>query len=141
MKHRLYPLLLVAATLAAFCNVFDNAFHLDDFYRVVDNPGIQSVQPIWRHFVDPRTMSTLDRITEYRPFLPLTLSINYWWSGSIVASYHALNLLAHLASALLIYAFLIELLRVRRHDEEAAASEQDRRIDVFRIRISRCVVQ
>ena len=127
MKHRLYPLLLVAATLAAFCNVFDNAFHLDDFYRVVDNPGIQSVQPIWRHFVDPRTMSTLDRITEYRPFLPLTLSLNFWASGSRVASYHALNLIAHLASALLLYAFLIELIRAG-HRSDAASPDSARGI-------------
>jgi Flp pilus assembly protein TadD len=120
VKHRLYPLLLVAATLAAFCNVFDNAFHLDDFYRVVDNPGIQSIQPIWRHFIDPRTMSTLDRITEYRPFLPLTLSLNFWWSGSRVAGYHAFNLLAHLAAALLLYGFLLELMRSGRRDDDAA---------------------
>lgn len=120
MKHRLYPLLLVAATLAAFCNTFDNSFHLDDFYRVVDNPGIQSIQPVWRHFVDPRTMSTLDRITEYRPLLPLTLSINFWWSGSRVAGYHAFNLIAHLAAALLIYGFLLELMRSGRRDDDAS---------------------
>jgi len=38
VPRRLATLLLVGATLAAFCNVFDNGFHLDDFYRVVDNP-------------------------------------------------------------------------------------------------------
>jgi tetratricopeptide (TPR) repeat protein len=126
VKHRLYPLILVAATLAAFCNVFDNAYHLDDYYRVVDNPGIQSIQPVWRHFVDPRTMSTLDRITEYRPLLPLTLSANFWWSGSRVASYHAFNLLAHLASVLLVYAFLLELMRCGRRGDEDAAPEWER---------------
>lgn len=35
--------LIVLATGVAFCNVFPNAFHLDDFCRVVGNPGIQQV--------------------------------------------------------------------------------------------------
>jgi protein O-mannosyl-transferase len=121
VPRRLGTLLLVGATLAAFCNVFDNGFHLDDYYRVVDNPWVQSIRPIWRHFLDPRTMSTLDRITEYRPLVPLTVSINVWLSGSRVASYHAFNLLVHLASTLLVYAFLLELMRFHRN----ADSERD----------------
>jgi tetratricopeptide (TPR) repeat protein len=124
VSRRLATLLLVGATLAAFCNVFDNGFHLDDFYRVVDNPWIQTIRPIWRHFVDPRTMSTLDRTTEYRPLVPLTVSLNFWWSGSRVASYHAFNLVAHLASVLLVYAFLLELLRFGR-DPAGATPETD----------------
>ncbi|MCU1384999.1 MAG: hypothetical protein JWL71_3696 [Acidobacteria bacterium] len=127
MPRRLGALLLIVATLAAFCNIFDNAFHLDDFYRVVDNPWIQSVAPIWRHFLDPRTMSTLDRVTEYRPLVPLTLSLNYSLSGSRVASYHAFNLLAHLTAVLFIYAFILELMAFRRADTEAD-SDADRQI-------------
>src|SRR6185369_16330416 len=103
VPRRLATLLLVGATLAAFCRVFDN-------------PWIQSVRPIWRHFVDPRTMSTLDRVTEYRPLVPLTLSLNFWLSGSRVASYHAVNLLAHLAAVLFVYAFLLELTAFGRAD-------------------------
>lgn len=121
MPRRLAALLLVGATLAAFCNVFDNAFHLDDFYRVVDNPWIQSVRPMWRHFVDPRTMSTLDRVTEYRPLVPLTLSLNFWLSGLRVASYHAVNLLAHLTAVLFVYAFLLELTAFGRADGDAVS--------------------
>jgi protein O-mannosyl-transferase len=119
-RRRVYPLLIVAATLVVFSNVFDNGYHLDDYYRVVDNPGIQVIRPFWRHFVEPRTMSTLDRVTEYRPFVPLTLSVNFWLSSARVASYHAFNLLAHLAAALLVYGLVIELIRFRRRETDAA---------------------
>jgi hypothetical protein len=55
--------LIVLAAGVAFHNIFQNSFHLDDFYRVVGNPGIQQVHPVWRHFVDPSTSTTLPRIT------------------------------------------------------------------------------
>ncbi len=64
-----------------YLNTFQNDFHLDDFTRIVDNPGVQKLHPVGRHFVDPRTMSTVDRLTRYSPLLPLTLSRNYAVAG------------------------------------------------------------
>lgn len=110
--------LIVAAAGAAFHNVFANGFHLDDFYRIVGNPGIQQVHPIWRHFIDPSTMATLPRITNYRPLLPLTLSLNYWWAGESPASYHAVNLAFHMASSVLVYILLQQLAGFRRRDTD-----------------------
>jgi tetratricopeptide (TPR) repeat protein len=112
-QHAACAGLILVAAAAAFGNVFPNAFHLDDFYRVTGNPGIQQVHPIWRHFVDPSTMSTLPRITAYRPLLPLTLSLNYWWGGEQPAGYHAVNLAFHAISSLLVYALFVPLGRVR----------------------------
>lgn len=105
--------LIVLAAAAAFYNIFPNSFHLDDFYRVVGNPGIQQVHPIWRHFVDPSTMSTLPRIGAFRPLLPLTLSLNYWWGGESPASYHAVNLAFHAASSVLVYVLFLQLGKLR----------------------------
>ncbi len=102
---------LVVAVGLTFANTLHNGFHLDDFYRVVDNPGIHRVWPISRHFLDPGTMSTLDRITQYRPLLPLTLSLNYALAGDSLPGYHAANLLFHLAASILVYFLLLELLR------------------------------
>src|SRR5512135_2534226 len=73
--------LIAAAALAVFWNALPNGFHLDDHYHVVANPEIRHVQPIGRHFVDPHTMSSLDRIVQYRPLLPLTLSLSYALTG------------------------------------------------------------
>ncbi|HEX9367543.1 MAG TPA: tetratricopeptide repeat protein [Vicinamibacterales bacterium] len=108
-QHAASACLIVLAAAVAFYNVFPNAFHLDDFYRVAGNPGIQQVHPIWRHFIDPSTMSTLPRITAFRPLLPLTLSLNYWWGGDAPASYHAVNLALHAASSVLVYVLFLQL--------------------------------
>jgi tetratricopeptide (TPR) repeat protein len=112
-QHAASACLIVLAAMAAFHNVFPNAFHLDDFYRVAGNPGIQHVHPIWRHFVDPSTMSTLPRITAFRPLLPLTLSLNYWWGGETPAGYHAVNLAFHAVSSVLVYVLLLPLAKRR----------------------------
>jgi protein O-mannosyl-transferase len=108
-QHAASAGLILLAAIAAFYNVFPNAFHLDDFYRVAGNPGIQHVHPVWRHFVDPSTMSTLPRITAFRPLLPLTLSLNYWWGGEAPAGYHAVNLAFHAVSGVLVYALFLQL--------------------------------
>src|ERR1700736_2788829 len=49
----LHRLALCSAAVSA--NTLRNGWHLDDAYRILDNPGIQRVSPIWRHFVDPTT--------------------------------------------------------------------------------------
>lgn len=43
---RVAPLALIL--LAVFANILHNAFALDDFCRVVDDPGIQKLHPLWR---------------------------------------------------------------------------------------------
>jgi len=115
---------LVAAVLATFANTLGNGFHLDDFYRVVDNPGIHRVWPIWIHFLNPGTMATLDRITQFRPLLPLTLSLNYAVAGDSLVGYHLANLAIHLGSTLLVYALSVELLRHWRAETKAAHSPE-----------------
>lgn len=102
--------LLGALTCVVFANTLFNSFHLDDFYRVVGNPGIQQVSRPWVHFVDPRTMSTLRSITGYRPILPLTLSINYAISGENVVSYHVFNIAFQVLAAWCVYLLMVELL-------------------------------
>jgi Flp pilus assembly protein TadD len=112
-QHAMNACLIVVAAAVAFHNIFPNAFHLDDFYRIAGNPGIQQVHPIWRHFVDPSTMSTLPRIAAFRPLLPLTLSLNYWWGGESPAGYHAVNLGFHVVSSVLVYVLVLQLGKVR----------------------------
>ena len=68
-------LAIVLLSLGAHWRALDAGFHLDDFYRATDNPGIESVSPISRHFKDPGTMATLPHLVQYRPLLPLTLSL------------------------------------------------------------------
>jgi len=116
--------LIIAAACVTYGNALHNEFHLDDFYRVVDNPGVERLSPVWRHFVDPRTMSTLERITAVRPMLPLTLSINYSLAGHSVVGYHLGNLLFHIIAGILAYFLCLELLRHwLKREEEKLSSE------------------
>jgi tetratricopeptide (TPR) repeat protein len=103
-------LVVTAVSVGTYANSLGNGFHLDDFYRVVDNPGIQQVSRPCAHFVDPRTMSTLPRITQYRPLLPLTLSWNHATTGMDPVGFHATNLLLHLLASLLCLLLAHELL-------------------------------
>jgi hypothetical protein len=64
-----------------FSGTRSHGFHLDDHYHVAANPEIRQVGPVGRHFTDPRTMSSLDRIVQYRPLLPLSLSLSYALTG------------------------------------------------------------
>ena len=48
---------------------------IDDFYRIANNPEIRYVGNPLRHFKDPTTSATLPTIVQYRPLMPLTLSL------------------------------------------------------------------
>jgi hypothetical protein len=104
------PGMLVLLTAATFANTLPNAFHLDDFYRVVENPGIRSLSAWWRHFVDIHTMATLPTITNYRPLLPLTLSLNYAIGGLNPVGYHVVNIALQAVAAVLVYLLFVELI-------------------------------
>jgi tetratricopeptide (TPR) repeat protein len=101
---------IALACVVVFANALPNAFVLDDQFRVVNNPGIQRFWPPWRHFTEPRTMSTLESITQYRPLLPLTLSVNYAVSGDSGVGYHLGNLALQIAASLLGFFLCLELL-------------------------------
>jgi tetratricopeptide (TPR) repeat protein len=102
--------LIVLACGIVYSNTLENAFHLDDAYRVEDNPGVQRFWPPWRHFTDETTSSHLPRLVQYRPLLPLTLSINYAIAGDSLVGYHLGNLLFQIVASLLVYFLARELL-------------------------------
>lgn len=105
-------LVLIALVVSAvFVNTLPNDFHLDDHYLVKDNPGVQGIHPVWRHFLDPRTISTLDRITQYRPMLPLTMSFSHALGGFEPPWYHALSIVFHIFTCFIAYALVLELLK------------------------------
>jgi tetratricopeptide (TPR) repeat protein len=107
----LLPLGALAVLVAlTFSNTFANGFHLDDYYRILNNPGITRVNPIWRHFIDPATSASLKSIQQYRPLLPLTLSLNYAVGGLNPAGYHLVSLALHLTAAVFFYLFFLTLL-------------------------------
>ena len=96
--------------LLLYASTIDNSFHLDDYYRVYKNPGIEKLWPISRHFTDPSTMASIPRIQAYRPLLPLTLSINYAVDGYYFRGYHIINITIHILATIVAYFLILELL-------------------------------
>lgn len=90
-------LALALAALAAYHNTFAVPFVFDDEQSIVHNPSIRSfataLQPPsgWGFTVSGR------------PVLNLSLAVNHAISGTEVWSYHALNLLIHVAAGLTLF--------------------------------------
>jgi tetratricopeptide (TPR) repeat protein len=102
---------IISLSLMVYSNTLGNDFQLDDYARVKDNPGIHKLMPVWRHFLDPGTMSTYPEIAQFRPLLPLTLSLNYSIAGDSLPGYHLGNLLFQILAAVLVFFAALELQR------------------------------
>jgi hypothetical protein len=102
--------LLIGCTVLVYLNALQNGLHFDDVSRVVDNPGIEQFMPVWRHFTDPSTSAAIPPLAQFRPLLPLSLSINYVLAGNSVVGYHLGNLLLDVATSLVVFLLVRELL-------------------------------
>ncbi len=109
-RPAVHLLILAGACVVTFWNTLNNGFHLDDAFRVVNNEGIQEFWPPWRHFFDETTCASVARLVQYRPMLPLSLSINYAIAGHSVVSYHIGNLVLQILASGALYLLVRELL-------------------------------
>lgn len=87
-------LAIIVFGVLAYSNSFQGAFVFDDV-GIASNTAVQKLWPIWPSMFAPQNVS--------RPLIGLSLAINYAISGLNVWSYHALNLLIHLAAALALF--------------------------------------
>jgi protein O-mannosyl-transferase len=85
--------LLVALVVAAYASSFRGMLVFDDLPAIVENASIQHGTSLGQ-WLRPPMHSTVAG----RPVLNLSLALNQLVSGDAVWSYHALNLLIHLAS-------------------------------------------
>lgn len=99
-RRMMPPLLIVAAGLFAYRNSFSGPFILDDLRKIRDNVHIRRLWPL---------TDTLQETS--RPLVQLTLALNYAVGGTNVADYHAVNLMIHLAAALVLYGLVRHTLR------------------------------
>jgi protein O-mannosyl-transferase len=87
---------LVLATCAAHATSFQGGFQFDDWRVIVGDPRVQSVAAWW------------GAMPGIRPLLKLTYALNVA-SGAGLVGFHAVNLLVHLASAILAWRLLLAL--------------------------------
>lgn len=97
--QRLFLLLLVAATMAAYANSFTVPAQFDDghvFYQITEAQA-------WDRLASPR-----------RWLAHATFALNRTLNGRHLPPYHAVNLAIHIANALLLYRLLRQLARLKR---------------------------
>ena len=92
---------LSAVAFLAYSNSFQNGFHFDDESSIVFNPVIRdlsSMQAIWK--------GTPTRFLTY-----LSFALNYRFGGLDVVGYHAINLLLHVLSGLVVWHLVRRILK------------------------------
>jgi protein O-mannosyl-transferase len=94
-----YVGLIVAAASLAYANSFDGTFQFDDFPAIAENPTLRRLWPLWAPFCPPPGALTVSG----RPILNFGRALNFAISGYRAWSYHALNLLMHMGSALTLF--------------------------------------
>ena len=107
-KTWIWLILLLFITFLVYLNSFSGVFQFDDYNVIVDNPRVHSFSA-WLS----------DLSSGLRPGLKLTYTLN-WVSGLGIFGFHLLNLLIHLANAILI--FFLSLRFTRRYETAFLAS-------------------
>lgn len=95
--------MICAGALAAYHATFSLPFVFDDGRAVIRNPTIRRLWPPWSALSPP---SDAGQTVSGRPIANLSFALNWAISADAVWSYHALNLLAHVAAGLTLFGLL-----------------------------------
>lgn len=116
-------LLIVGIGLIAYANTFSVPFYFDDLPCIVENPVVHDPSNLLRlgdywqlGITEDIRNNIVTRIVTY-----LTFAANYRLHGLDVGGYHLVNLLVHLANALLFY----QLVRLTRNPVPVQAERSD----------------
>ncbi len=110
IEHKsLSALLLLACVFLLYANALDNAFQYDDRHSIVENPHIRDLGNIPAFFSQAEYFSRDADKAMYRPFVLVTLALNYAWSGYETYSYHLVNTAIHSLCVLLVWGILLRL--------------------------------
>jgi tetratricopeptide (TPR) repeat protein len=101
-------ILVVLAAALAYHNSFLGPFVFDDIPGIIENPSIRHLWPITRVLNPPLTSAG----AVGRPLVNLSLAVNYALGGTNVTGYHVVNLLLHVAVALVLFSLVLRTLRL-----------------------------
>jgi len=92
---------VIVSSILAYSNTFSVPFLFDDKINIVENRSIHQLWPPWYSFNIP-----IDTGIVGRPVINFSFAVNYAISGGKVWSYHLLNLIIHILSALTLMALI-----------------------------------
>jgi len=96
----LAPALIVVVGLLLYANSFSIPFVFDDYFEIASNPTVQTLEP------------PLDYLRRSRGIPAFTFALNYRLGGFDVWGFHLVNVLVHIANALLVYLLVHRTLRL-----------------------------
>jgi tetratricopeptide (TPR) repeat protein len=103
------PIVIALLTFITFWPSLGNGFvDWDDTVEVVANPHIESLSPQSLKWM----FTNFEWVRRYQPLDWVSWAINYQIHGRAPFGYHLGNVLQHIAGALLLYYFILRLLRI-----------------------------
>ncbi|MBL9203180.1 MAG: tetratricopeptide repeat protein [Opitutaceae bacterium] len=107
-----YAVAIVVLTGGAYVNSLQAPFVLDDLTTIAANPTIRSLSPLRDVLFPPGEIYSAGR-----PVLNLSFALNYAIGGHVVGGYHVINLVIHLAAALVLFGVVRRTLELPRGAE------------------------
>ncbi len=102
--------LLLAVTVAAYSNHFQNGFHMDDGHAIVDNVALRDLRNVPRFFRDATTFSALPSNQSYRPLVSTLLALDYRLAHGLQPFWFQLSNFALFSALILLLAFVLRRL-------------------------------
>jgi Tfp pilus assembly protein PilF len=104
---------LIVAILAVYGRAIRAPFIFDDYNSVETNETIVRLWPLVGSEAEPGPLRTPQFApTSARPLVNLSLALNYSYGGLNPIGYHVVNMVLHMASAILLYAIVRRTLRL-----------------------------
>lgn len=115
-KHKTYFLigLIILVGFVSYINIYKNEFLWDDEFLVQRNEFIRDFKYLPTMFTIPTEAGAGSWNNFYRPMHVVAYSIVYYFGGAEPFGFHLLNVLLHLANAVLIF-FLIKKIFQKKH--------------------------
>jgi len=102
-----YPALLIVVLALVYSNALRGPFVMDDDMSIVNNTAIRQLWPLTKALNPPPADVTFFN----RPFINLTMCVNYALGGLNPFGYRLFSLFMHIAAALAL--FLLEIILVK----------------------------
>ena len=120
-RHRFAAFLVCILVTLVYSNTFQASWHLDDYPNIVRNPRVHITDLSPNALAQSVFIGSGEAKKLYRPVSRLSLALNWYWGQDNVWGYHLINLVIHVATALLLLGVILELFkspRLKGQDQE-----------------------
>ena len=108
-----YPILITVLTILAYSNTVQAPFIFDDTINIVENASLFNRSSFWGILTPSKGTGVAGR-----PFVNLSLALNYAISAENTWSYHIFNLIVHILAALSLFGVIRRSLLSDRLNED-----------------------